>query len=102
MFKTLNNPEVKREFVIYIVFSFMAGLGGFALRAIYALSNGLSGRMLREISGITGLAVFLTGIFFSFIHLWFASKRYARISDLSESIDRILHGNESILFTGSG
>ncbi len=102
MFKTLNNPEVKREFVIYIVFSFMAGLGGFALRAIYALSNGLSGRMLREISGMTGLAVFLTGIFFSFIHLWFASKRYARISDLSESIDRILHGNESILFTGSG
>jgi signal transduction histidine kinase len=102
MFRVLKNPEVKKEFTIYIALSLAAGLGGFALRAVFAVTNGLSGRVVREVSGLTGVAVFLTGLLFSFIHLFFASRRYARISDLSESIDRILHGSDSVLITGGG
>ena len=102
MFKVLKNPEVKREFLIYIVFSLLAGVGGFALRILFALSNGLSGRIAREVSGFTGAAVFFTGIFFSFVHLWFSGKRYSRISDLSDSVDSILHGAENIPLPDSG
>ena len=102
MFKVLKNPEVKRESLIYIVFSLLAGAGGFALRILFALSNGLSGRIAREVSGFTGAAVFFTGIFFSFVHLWFSGKRYSRISDLSDSVDSILHGAENIPLPDSG
>ncbi|MBR0416932.1 MAG: HAMP domain-containing histidine kinase [Firmicutes bacterium] len=102
MFKVLKNPEVKKEFIIYVVLSFAAGLGGFAMRALYAISNGLSGRIVREISGFTGLAVLFTGILFSLIHLLFSAKRYQKISDLSESLDHILHGNEAVIISGSG
>ncbi len=102
MFKVLKNPEIKKEFIIYIVFSVAAGLGGFVMRALYAVSNGLSGRIVREISGFTGIAVLFTGLFFSCVHLFFSARRYKRISDLSESIDRILHGNDSVIIAGSG
>ncbi len=102
MFKVLKNPEVRKEFLIYIFISVAAGAGGFALRMLLALSHGLSGRIAREVSGFTGAAVLLTGLFFSFVHLWFSRKRYGRIAELSDSVDSILHGAESIPIPDSG
>ena len=81
--KTYRNPEFRQECLIY-------GLGTlvFAVIAFF-------------LSPLCALLVLLTGLFFHLVHLHFAKQRYDRIAELSRSIDRILHGQESLLITDS-
>lgn len=43
--------------------------------------------------------ILLTGIILTFLHYYFSKKRYSRISELSESLNRILLGQESMLIS---
>ena len=99
MFKVLKNPEVKKEFIIYVAVSAVIGAGCFALSRIALNRNGLRADTVRIIGPAAGLCVFALGLIFALTHLVFSAKRYGRISALSESIDRILHDTDAALKT---
>ncbi len=82
--KILNNPEIKKALILQIT----AGLA-FCLICLFIGSYLLA--------GIT----FLICAFYISVYIISAKKRYSAISDLSLSIDRILHGQEQILLTDS-
>lgn len=82
--KILNNPEIKKSLTLQIT----AGLA-FCLICLFI------GSFL--FAGIT----FLICAFYIAVYIITAKKRYSAISDLSLSIDRILHGQEQILLTDS-
>lgn len=81
--KIYRNPEFRREWLIY-------GLGTLLCAVISFF-----------LSPLCGLLVLLLGLFFHLVHLYFAKGRYAQITELSQSIDRILHGQETLLITDS-
>ena len=97
MFKVLKNPEVKKEFIIYIAVSAVISALCFVLSSIAAYRNSLRADIARIFGPVAGACVFLLGAFFAFTHLYFSAGRYGRISELSDSIDRILHGTDEIL-----
>ena len=97
MLKVLKNPEVKKEFLFYISVSALLGAGCFALSMAAALRSSIRAALVYTLAPLAGAGVFVLGLIFSFAHLYFASKRYKRISDLAESIDGILHGTEEVL-----
>ena len=84
--KLNRNPEIARETVIYIVVTAAAAVCGFFLTG-------------RKLSGL--LIVLITGLVLTLVHYLFAAGRYARIAKLSESLDRILHGQQTVLIEDS-
>lgn len=82
--KILNNPELKKALFLQI----SAGI-------IFCLIGLFIGSLL--FAGIT----FLICTFYISVYICSAKKRYSAISDLSLSIDKILHGQEQILLTDS-
>ena len=78
-----RNPEFRRECLTY-------GLGTLIFAVIGVF-----------VSPFCSLLLLLAGLFFHLVHLRFAKKRYDRIAQLSRSIDRILHGQDSLLITDS-
>ena len=82
--KILNNPEIKKALILQI----SAGLA-FCLLSLFI------GSLL--FAGFT----FLACAFYTSVYIISAKKRYSAISELSLSIDRILHGQEQILLTDS-
>lgn len=82
--KILKNPEIKKALFLQIC----AGI-------IFCLIGLFIGSLL--FAGIT----FLICAFYILVFIVSAKKRYSAISDLSLSIDRILHGQDQILLTDS-
>lgn len=78
-----RNPEFKYELYIYILVAVVFSIIGFIIKPIY------------------GLLFIISGVIFAFIHLYFARKRYKKIASLSNSINRILHGQDTFLITDS-
>jgi len=80
MMKFFRNPEIKRTLFTYIAVTVIASAAAF----------------IKDIS--TGFGV--VGLCFIFIAVYFIStyKRYEKIAKLSESINHILHGDNSIDF----
>lgn len=79
--KAMRNAEIGRELLIDLILTLLIGaLGAFdsAAAALCALGAGLV----------------LTGV-----HFFFAVRRYRRISALSDTLDSILHGSETVLFS---
>ena len=82
--KLLRNREIRLQLIICAAITLVLFFAAFAL------------------SGITAaLIVLLCGALVTIINGVFLGKRYARISEISENIDRVLHGQESII-SGQG
>lgn len=75
----LRNREIRNELLI--------GLG-----VTLALST--VGFFIHPFAGVLPL---LLGLVLCSVHLKFTARRYARIAELSESVDRVLHGEETLL-----
>lgn len=101
MFKALKNPEVKKEFYIYVSISVFAALLCYLLSVFSSLRSSYRALVVSMVAPSLALCVFILGLAFSMVHLYFSSKRFQRVSDLSDSLDRILHGTESVLIKGS-
>ena len=78
--KLLRNPEIKKNLLCFGLFTLFASIGAFVWNAYF---------------GIYTLAVCFL---FVVIYLMIMYHRYKRISRLSESIDKLLHGDQSISF----
>lgn len=77
--RLLRNREIRKELLI--------GLGvTFALSAV--------GFFIHPFAGVLPL---LLGLGLCGIHLRFTARRYASIAELSQSVDRVLHGEETLL-----
>ena len=81
--KQQRNPEYRNELIIYIIVTVVAA--GICL----------------IFSWQAAVAVAAIGLIFCVIHYIFGKRRYKKIAELSESIDRILHGQEDILISSS-
>lgn len=77
------DPDIRRGLIIY------AAVGSAAAAAGYAYSKPV------------GTAVLVLAVVFTAIYLMLTARRYRSIAALSRSIDRILHGQEDILFSDS-
>ena len=77
----MKNEELRRELIIYIAgtFIFAAALAFISLSA--------------------GLVMIFAGAFYISVFLMSVRTRYRAMADLSNSIDRILHGDEQMLIT---
>ena len=78
--KLLRNPEIKKSLLWFGLFALAASVGAFVWNVYF---------------GIYALAVCLL---FIVVYLMIMRHRYKLISRLSESIDRLLHGDQSISF----
>lgn len=101
MFKALKNPEVKKEFFIYIFISFIGAALCYLLSVYASLRSNYRALIIGMVGPALAVCVLLLGLAFSMVHLYFSSRRFKRVADLSESIDRVLHGTESIVIKGS-
>ncbi len=77
--KFFRNPEVKRSVVLFLLLSVAAT----AAAVCWDLQFGIFTLVLSAI--------------FIVLHVGITHRRYERIADLAENIDRILHGSESVL-----
>lgn len=77
------DPDIRRGLIIY------AAVGSAAAAAGYAYSKPV------------GTAVLVLAVVFTAIYLMLTARRYRSIAALSRSIDRLLHGQEDILFSDS-
>ena len=75
-----NNAELRREYLIYIVITVILACG-----ASFLGWNSV-------------IAVVITSVTLILIRLLADIRRYRRIADLSDSIDKILHGAEDVKF----
>lgn len=75
-----NNAELRREYLIYIVITVILACG----------ASFLGWRSV--------IAVVITSVTLILIRLLADIRRYRRIADLSDSIDKILHGAEDVKF----
>ena len=81
--KTLRNPELRRELLIYGLLTLAAfGLG-------FLISPGCAAALL-------GLGAACTGL-----HFFFLQRRYRALEALSRSIDEVLHGQNALRIEGS-
>ena len=81
--RLLRNREIKKELLI--------GLGAtLVLSAVGFFVHPLAGALL-----------LLLGLGLSGVHLYFCAHRYDRIAALAQSVDRILHGEETLLIDDS-
>lgn len=81
--KVLRKPELKRELLVYAAITVVAAVVGFIT------------------APLCGVLVLSLGAVLCAAHLWFARKRYRQMAELAQSLDRILHGEESVLISGS-
>lgn len=81
--KLMKNPEVKRELAVY---------------AILIVSFAIAGAFE---SAVCGLLLLVLGVMLTAVYIFSLFKRYDAISELSFTINHILHGQEKILFTDS-
>ena len=75
-----NNAELRREYLISIIVTLLLAGAGFLLDVKYAVF------------------VLLTACLLLIIRLIADISRYRRIAELSDSIDKILHGAEDVKF----
>ena len=93
--KLLRNREIRVQIIICAAATVV--LAAAALIAVNGAATGSS-----AIPGLlAGLFVLILGIILTAVQFAFLRKRYALLTDMSRSIDRILHGQESV-FNGSG
>lgn len=81
--KEIRNPELKRELVVYAT-----------ITAAFAVIGFLT-------CPICGIILLAAGMTFCTAHLCLARKRYREMEELAQSVDRILHGQESVLINES-
>ena len=79
-----RNKEIRLQLIISAAVCVVLGAAGWILKGAAA-----------------GVLVFMCGAAVSAVSLFFLSRRYSSLSALSRSIDRILHGQESLLISGS-
>ncbi len=77
--KLLKNPEVNKELLIVLLITAVLSAAGFILH-LYA-----------------GIAALVTGLIFCILYLLHAARRYRRMAELSDHLDKIIHGQEQIL-----
>ncbi len=78
-----KNPELRRDAILHLVFIAVLSIVGFCF------------------GWISGILVLVSGILFSLLQFFSVYRRYSYISMLCHSIDRILHGENDILFSDS-
>ncbi len=78
--KELRNPDYRREWIAYI-----------AAAAVFAAAG------LLAAGPVCGGLLLLCGLVFIGLHLLFTRRRYRAIEAVSTEMDRILHGQESLL-----
>lgn len=78
--KMLRNPEIKKSLLCYLILTLVLSVGAFV------------------ISVPCGIYVLCTCLLFVAIYLLIMHRRCKRIAELSERIDRILHGESDISF----
>ena len=74
-----RNPEVRKETVVYAITTLLVA-------GIAFLINPLS-----------SVFVLVSGVALTAVHLFFTQERYSRIAELSENLNRILLGQQSML-----
>lgn len=99
-----RNPEIKRYFIFSVIFIIIFTVAGYVLGSIWGQAYGSFPHAfvfgIRLSLGIfLALCVFLTGIFFTGLHLLITWQRYRRIRELSRNIDALLHGREAFHFS---
>ena len=72
--KLFRNPEYRKEFLLYLLLSLVFTAGSFFLRPLF------------------GFLMLLAWLSFLAVHSIVLHRRYQRIAQLSDEIDRILHG----------
>lgn len=77
--KDLKNPELRRELLLY---------------GLMAPVFGALGLLVSPWAGLLGLCAALAG---GGLHWRFVHRRYREIAELSQSLDRVLHGQEQLL-----
>lgn len=78
-----RNPEVRKETIVYMVITLLA-----AIAAAFFSPTG-------------SVFVLLTGAALTITHLFFSKVRYNKIAELSNSLNRILLGQQSVLISES-
>ncbi len=81
--KEYRNPELRLELIIYICITSVC-----ALAALF-------------ISPLAAVCVIAAGAAITAVHRYMSVRRYRQIADLSAQIDRILHGQDTVLIEGS-
>ena len=94
----LRNREIRVQLIISAAATVVLAAAAFvAVNSAASASSGSS-----RIPGLlAALFVLVLGAVLTAVQFVFLRKRYAQLTDMSRSIDRILHGQES-LFEGSG
>ena len=75
----VRNPEVRKELIAYEIIT----LVGAVFASFFSL--------------VSALFVLLIGVALTVAHLFFSQRRYNKIADLSNSLNRILLGQQSVL-----
>lgn len=89
--KETKNPEVKRELITYIIVAFLFAVVSLMLFKDISIEDRL----------IVVMLIVISDLIFCCLHLYFARKRYQKLADLSQLIDRVLHGQEQITIVGN-
>lgn len=76
-----RNPEVRKEALVYAVVTLVL-----AVAALF-------------FNPVSAGFILLTGLSLTLVHLFFSKKRYDRIAELSDSLNRILLEQESVLIS---
>ena len=79
----LRNKEIRRECLLTLAAALVFSAAGFFVHPL------------------CGILLLCLGLLVAGAHLWFAARRYVRISALSRDIDRILHGEEELSIADS-
>lgn len=77
--KLLRNPEVRRFVIRHFIVTLLAAAAAFVWQPLY------------------GLFTLILCILFLAMHLWSTSRRYQKLAELSEDLDRILHGEDDVI-----
>ena len=78
-----KDPELKKELTVYILITTVAAISGLF------------------VSTVCGGIILVAGCLISAAHYYFSRKRYQEIAVLSDSIDRILHGQDEVMISNS-
>ena len=73
-----RNPEIQKSLILYILLILLLTITGF-----------LSGNY-------NGFIVLVVSTLFTVLHFWITFRRYKKLAELGNDIDKILHGNDSI------
>lgn len=74
-----RNPEILKETITYLITTAVLGIAAFF------------------VSPITAVFVVVAGSIFTGLHYFFSARRYKKIRELSDSLNRILIGQENML-----